>query len=80
MTWSGRRAATGHRVGEWHQNAKLLDADVVRMRFLATSSRALGLQQSGRTGFGGYRWLGRLFGCGPSTARDIVTYRTRGDA
>ena len=76
----GRRAASGHRMGEWHHNARLSDHEVRMMRFLATSARALGLQKAGRGGFGGYKWLGGRFGCGASTARDVVTYRTRCDA
>lgn len=65
---NGRRSSTGHRVGEWHQNAKLTDAQVVEMRRIHALH-----------GYS-YSILGEMFGCGDSTARDIVKYRTRKDA
>lgn len=58
------RAPNGYRIGECHPRARLPDADVRLMRAL----HAQGL---------GYRRLAAKFECGVSTARDIVTYRTR---
>jgi len=62
------RNHTGHRVGEWHQRAKLSDEQVRKMRelrkFRGTS----------------YAKLAALFGCGESTARDITNYMTRASA
>lgn len=59
------RAPSGHRCGESHQKAKLTDAEVLEMRRMNEEDGI------------GYRNLSKLFGCGQSTARDIVTYRTR---
>lgn len=59
-----KRNHTGHRVGEWHQKAKLTDAQVKRMR----EARSHGFT---------YADLAGIFRCGQSTVRDIVTYRTR---
>lgn len=69
---AGRRSASGHRIGEWHQNAKLLDADVLRMRFLYAAAKAQGRRL-------GYGRLAQIFRCGESTVRDICTFRTRCD-
>ena len=60
-----RRNHTGHRVGQDHQRAVLTDQEVLAIRSLYSK------------GWGGYRKLSKLFGCGESTVRDIVTYRTR---
>lgn len=60
----------GYRVGESHQNAKLSDEDVREMRRLRESKPWLW----------SYRSLAQHMGCGESTARDIVTYRTRASA
>lgn len=59
-----RRNHTGHRVGEDHHRAKLTDEQVseIRARYPAVRS---------------YRKLAELYGCGESTVRDIVLYRTR---
>lgn len=62
------RNHTGHRVGECHQNAKLSDSDVAEMRSLREE----------RPDLWSYAALSLKFGCGESTVRDIVTYRTRG--
>mgnify|MGYP001600771486 CR=1 FL=1 len=70
---SGPRNHTGHRVGEWHQRAKLTDETVRRMREKYADWKARGEIK-------GYRLLARIFGCGVSTARDIVTLRTRASA
>lgn len=59
------RSSSGHRCGESHQKAKLTDAQVVEMRRLNEEDGI------------GYRKLAKAFGCGQSTARDIVTFRTR---
>jgi len=59
-----KRNHNGYRVGECHQRAKLSDEQVRRMR------------EAHSNGFG-YRRLSQIFQCGQSTARDIVTYRTR---
>lgn len=64
----GLRTASGHRLGEWHQRAKLSDDAVRCMREVRYH---LGL---------GYRRLARMFQCGESTVRDIVTFRTRSSA
>jgi hypothetical protein len=59
------RNHTGHRVGECHQNARLTDAQVraIREEYMPYVS--------------GYGYLARKYGCGESTIRDIVQYRTR---
>lgn len=62
-----KRNHTGHRVGEWHQRARLTDAQVVNVR------EAYRMVQS-------YAKVARFFGCGASTVRDIVQYRTRASA
>jgi hypothetical protein len=59
------RAPSGHRCGQSHQRAKLTDQQVMEMRQIHESGKA------------GYRKLAAMFGCGESTARDILTYRTR---
>lgn len=59
------RASSGHRCGQSHQKSKLTDEQVIEMRRL------------NEEGGIGYRKLAKLFDCGQSTARDIVTYRTR---
>jgi hypothetical protein len=61
------RNHTGHRVGECHQRARLTDAHVRAMR----EDRAAGLS---------YGRLALKYGCGISTARDIVNYWTRASA
>ena len=53
-----------------HHRAKLSDADVLEMRRLRESKPWLW----------SYRSLAEYVGCGNSTARDIVTYRTRRNA
>ena len=53
------------RQGEQHHNARLPDWKVEEMRTLHDE---LGL---------GYRFLAWLYDVGDSTARDILTYRTR---
>lgn len=58
------------RRGQEHHNARLTDADVVAMRKTYQEWRAAGLRK-------GYRHLARIWQCGVSTARDIVTNRTR---
>lgn len=60
-----KRSVTGHRVGEWHQRAKLSTEQVQEMRQLR--------QRHGMS----YKALSERFGCGVSTARDIVNYWTR---
>ena len=65
---TGKRNHTGHRVGEWHHRARLSDVQVRAMR------------ETYRFGLAGYRRLARIYGCGQSTARDIVTLRTRASA
>lgn len=55
------------RQGQAHHNVKLSDADVLEMRRLRESKPWLW----------SYRALADYLGCGLSTARDIVTYRTR---
>ena len=60
-----RRNHTGHRVGEYHQRAKLSDEQIKAMRKMYVPGKV------------GYETLARQFGCGISTARDICTFRTR---
>lgn len=64
------RSHTGHRCGESHHRARLTDNQVREMRQLYENWKAKGLRK-------GYAALGAMFGCGESTARDIITYRTR---
>lgn len=64
-TLTGKRNHTGHRIGEWHQRAKLTDAQVAAMR------------ADYAAGIGGYPALAKRYGCGISTVRDIVQFRTR---
>jgi hypothetical protein len=64
----GPRAATGHRLGAWHQNAKH-DDETIRVA-----------RDIHKCGAAGYRLLGRLFDCSESTARDWITFRTRANA
>lgn len=59
------RNHTGHRVGACHQRAKLTTAQVQAIRADYAAKR------------GGYVVLGRIHGCGASTVRDIVLFRTR---
>lgn len=65
-----RRNHTGCVVGEQHHNAKLTDAQVAQMR----EAYAIGKAQSSRYGYGS---VAARFGCSVSTARDIITFRTR---
>jgi Mor family transcriptional regulator len=60
-----KRNHKGYRVGEFHQAAKLTDAQVeeIRKRYLAYVR--------------GYEKLAREYGCSVSTVRDIVQHRTR---
>lgn len=59
--------------GEKHHNASLSNDQVKDMRQLYQSWKAAGSRK-------GYPTLAEIFRCGESTARDIVTYRTRVDA
>jgi len=59
------RSPSGHRCGSSHQRAKLTTDQVNQMRSLRETTGA------------SYAALAAKFGCGESTARDIVTYRTR---
>ena len=59
------RSLSGHRCGASHQHAKLTTEQVKEMRDLRES-----------TGMS-YAMLATKFGCGRSTARDIVNYWTR---
>lgn len=61
------RNHTGHRVGECHQRARLTDEQVRAMR----ADHAAGM---------GYGRLAMKYGCGVSTARDIVNHWTRASA
>jgi hypothetical protein len=56
-----------HKRGEQHHNAVLSDAEVEEMRTLREYAPWLW----------SYGALADHFGCSESTARDIVTYRTR---
>ena len=57
------RAPSGHRCGSSHPKARLTDEQVKAMR---ADSQEIG-----------YEKLAKRYGRGISTARDIVTYRTR---
>jgi hypothetical protein len=59
------RAPSGCRVGASHQKAKLTSEQVAEMRAIY------------ETGGKGYGFLAEIYGCGTSTVRDIVQYRTR---
>ena len=61
------RNHTGHRVGEYHQHAKLTDEQVKAIR---------AANESGT----GYKRLAKQYGVGISTIRDYCTYRTRWSA
>jgi hypothetical protein len=60
------------RRGAEHHNATLTDDQVKAMRVIYTGWKERGLRK-------GYRHAAKLFSCGVSTARDILTYRTRYD-
>jgi len=64
---SGARNHTGHRIGAWHQRAKLTTEQVRAMR------------ADHANGKGGYKVLADRYGCGVSTARDICNFVTRWD-
>lgn len=59
------RSPSGHRCGSSHQRAKLTTEQVNQMRSLRETTGA------------SYATLAAQFGCGESTARDIVNYWTR---
>lgn len=59
------RSPSGHRCGSSHQRAKLTTEQVKEMRAMREATGA------------SYATLAAQFECGESTARDIVTYRTR---
>ena len=59
------RSPSGHRCGESHQRAKLTTEQVKEMRAIREATGA------------SYAALAYKFGCGESTARDIVSYWTR---
>jgi hypothetical protein len=58
------------RIGQYHHNATLTDDQVKAMRVIYSPWKERGLRK-------GYRHAAKLFQCGVSTARDILTYRTR---
>lgn len=62
-----------HARGQSHFRATLSDVQVREMRATYTTWKEEGKHK-------GYEALAKVFGCGVSTARDIVTYRTRIDA
>jgi len=62
---TARRNWRGYRIGESHQRAKLTDAEVNAMRARYVPGKI------------GYGTLAKEFGCGESTARDIVNHYTR---
>lgn len=57
-------------IGELHHRATLSDAEVEEMRRTWERWKSAGDRR-------GYASIAALWGCGPSTARDIVLYRTR---
>lgn len=64
------RNHTGHRCGESHHRARLTDSQVRDMRSIYAEWKAKKVRK-------GYATLAAIFGCGESTARDIITFRTR---
>lgn len=64
----GARNHTGHRVGEWHQHAKLTDAQVREIRH---KREEMGM---------GYGEIAALMQTSAWTIRDICTYRSRASA
>lgn len=56
--------------GAAHHNARLTDAQVIDMRDLYEEWKEANSPK-------GYGALAEIFGCGVSTARDIVQYKTR---
>lgn len=56
--------------GHAHHNAKLTDKQVIEMRDLYETWKEAKSKK-------GYGELAYMFGCGESTVRDIVQYRTR---
>lgn len=60
-----KRAPSGHRIGASHHRAKLSDAQVAQLRAAYIPGKV------------GYESLAKQFGCGISTARDLVQYKTR---
>jgi len=58
------------RRGQQHHNATLSDDQVKAMRVIYKGWKERKLRR-------GYRHMAKLFNCGVSTARDILTYRTR---
>lgn len=60
-----KRSITGHRVGECHPKARLTTEQVKAMRAEYIPH------------VNGTTTLARKYGCGRSTARDIVNYATR---
>ncbi len=62
------RNHTGHRVGQYHQKARLSDDQVRQMRHDRERHSMSYLQ------------LAAKYGCGVSTARDITLYWTRASA
>lgn len=56
--------------GQAHHNARLSDKQVEDMRMLWDEWQQAGSKK-------GYGEMAKLFGCGASTVRDIVLYRTR---
>lgn len=65
-----RRNHNGRVVGECHHKARLSDAQVGQIR----EAYAIGKAISRRFGYG---TLAARYGCGASTIRDIVQFRTR---
>lgn len=57
-------------LGELHHHAKLSDNEVEAMRHTWGRWKAAGDRR-------GYHAIAELWGCGASTARDILLYRTR---
>jgi len=64
---------TWNNCGESHHRARLSDVQVREMRRIYYEWKWNGIKK-------GYATLADIFGCGKSTARDIVTYRRRREA
>lgn len=72
------RAPSGHIAGASHHSAKLSTETVAEMRALyqrLTKQGRAGM--TGGSGRLGYAWFAKRFGCSPSTARDIIKFKTR---
>jgi hypothetical protein len=64
------RNHTGHRIGESHHRSRLSDSQVKEIRNLREMNKKVY----------SYKKLSIIYGCGETTIRDIVQFRTRWNA